>query len=73
MLNKKSIEQVKVSWKYFGPKEAIWEMLDQMQALYPSLFANWGKEVLVWCWFMLAYVFLMFSYMYVYVCICIQM
>eukprot|EP00253_Pinus_taeda_P025427 PITA_25427 len=40
MLRKRDIEQVKVQWKHFGSKEATWEMADQMQALYPSLFVS---------------------------------
>ena len=33
-------KQVKVQWKHFGPNEYTWEMVDQMRALYPSLFAG---------------------------------
>lgn len=40
MLMNRAIEQFKVQWKHFGPEEATWEMADQMQALYPSLFAS---------------------------------
>eukprot|EP00253_Pinus_taeda_P024434 PITA_24434 len=40
MLRNKAIEKVKVQWKHFGPKEATWEMVNQMRALYPSLFAS---------------------------------
>ena len=34
------IEQVKVKWNHFGPNEATWEMVHQMWAMYPSLFAS---------------------------------
>eukprot|EP00253_Pinus_taeda_P026623 PITA_26623 len=40
MLRNRAIEQVKVQWKQFGPKEATWEMADHMWALYPSLFTS---------------------------------
>jgi len=40
MLWNQAIEQVKVQWNHFGPVEAIWEMADQMWAMYPSLFAG---------------------------------
>ena len=42
-----SIEQFKVQWKHFGPKEATWDMTNQMQAMHPSLFTGGGKAVLV--------------------------
>ena len=54
MLQNREIEQVKVQWKHFRPDEAIWEIIDQMWAIYPSLFSRLGKVVLVWC---LVYVF----------------
>jgi len=38
MLQNRKIEQVKMKWKHFGHDEATWEMADQMQAMYPSLF-----------------------------------
>jgi len=40
MLRNRTIKKVKVQWKHFGPKEATWEMEDQIRALYPSLFAG---------------------------------
>jgi len=43
MLQNRAIEQVKVQWKHFGPDEATWEMVDQMQVMYPSLFVGGGK------------------------------
>eukprot|EP00253_Pinus_taeda_P012799 PITA_12799 len=47
MLRNRDIEQVKVQWKHFGLEEATWEMVDQMQTQYPSLFSDRGKIVLV--------------------------
>lgn len=38
MFLNREIEKVKVQWKHFGPREATWEMVDQIQPLYPSLF-----------------------------------
>jgi len=38
MLWNQETEKVKVQWKHFGPDEPTWEMVDQMQAMYPSLF-----------------------------------
>eukprot|EP00253_Pinus_taeda_P032485 PITA_32485 len=38
MLWNRAMEQVKVQCKHFGPDEATWEIVDQMQAMYPSLF-----------------------------------
>jgi len=35
MLQNRAIKQVKVQWKHIGPDEAIWEMADQMWAMYP--------------------------------------
>ena len=43
MLQNRAINQVKVQQKHFGPDEATWEMVDQMQAMYPSLFFGRGK------------------------------
>eukprot|EP00253_Pinus_taeda_P002882 PITA_02882 len=40
MLWNQAIKQVKVQWKHFGPDEATCEMVDQMQAMYPSLFGG---------------------------------
>ena len=34
------IKQVKVNWKHFGPNETTWEMVNQMWAMYPSLFVS---------------------------------
>ena len=34
----KTIAQVKVKWKQFGPDEATWEMQDGMKQAYPFLF-----------------------------------
>eukprot|EP00253_Pinus_taeda_P007966 PITA_07966 len=47
MLRNKSIVQVKVQLKHFGPEEATWEMVDLVWTMYPSLFASGGKVVLV--------------------------
>jgi len=58
MLGNKAIEKVKVEWKHFGPKEATWEMVDQMWGLYPSLFAVGAKNF----WFDVSYF---------YMCVCI--
>ena len=30
--------RIKVQWKHFEPKEATWEMEDQMRITYPYLF-----------------------------------
>jgi len=40
MLLNRGIEQVEVQWKKIWLNEATWEMVDQMQAMYPSLFAG---------------------------------
>ena len=40
MLWNEAIEQVKVQWKHIGPNEATWEMVEQIWAMYPSLFTN---------------------------------
>ena len=34
----RTIAQVKVQWRHFGPDEAIWEMEDAMRQAYPILF-----------------------------------
>jgi hypothetical protein len=34
----RTIAQVKVQWKHFGPDEATWEMEDAMRQAYPILF-----------------------------------
>jgi len=47
MLSNSKIEKFKVQWKHFGPKEATWEMLDQMWAMYSLLFAGGGKVILL--------------------------
>ena len=70
ILRNRAIEKVKVQWKHFGPEEAMWEMVDQMWALYPLLFVGWSKAVLVWCWYMFG---ICFANVLVYVCICIWM
>jgi hypothetical protein len=38
-LENRTIAQVKVQWKHFGPDEAMWEMEDVMRQAYPILFA----------------------------------
>eukprot|EP00253_Pinus_taeda_P032322 PITA_32322 len=38
MLQRRDITQVKVQWKYFSPKEAIWEDEKFMRRAYPELF-----------------------------------
>ena len=40
MLRNGSNEQVKVQSKKFGPNKATWEMLDEMEAMHPSLFVG---------------------------------
>jgi len=37
-IKKRTIAQVKVQWKHFGPEEATWEMEDAMKHAYPFLF-----------------------------------
>ena len=37
-LRNRTIAQVKVQWKRFGPDEATWEMEDAMKHAYPILF-----------------------------------
>ena len=44
---------VRVQWKNFGPYEAKWEMANQMQAMYPSLFAVEENQF----WYMSSYMF----------------
>jgi hypothetical protein len=36
----RTIAQVKVQWKHFGPDEATWEMEDAMRQAYPILFTS---------------------------------
>lgn len=43
MLSNWEIEQVKVQGKHFDADESTWEMVDQMQVVYPSFFSGWGK------------------------------
>jgi hypothetical protein len=38
LLGNRTIAQVKVQWKHFGPNEAMWEMEDAMRQAYPFLF-----------------------------------
>lgn len=38
MLCNREIEHVKVQWNHFGRDEVTWEMVDEMWAIYPSLF-----------------------------------
>jgi hypothetical protein len=38
LLQNRSIAQVKVQWRHFGPYEATWEMEDAMRQAYPILF-----------------------------------
>eukprot|EP00253_Pinus_taeda_P015832 PITA_15832 len=42
-LRKRSITQVKVQWKHFGPEEATWEEEEFMRKVYPTLFFE-GRE-----------------------------
>jgi len=37
-LNNRTIAQVKVQWKHFGPDEATWEMEDAMRQAFFILF-----------------------------------
>jgi hypothetical protein len=39
-LRNRTIAQVKVQWKHFGPDEATWEMEDAMKQAYPILFTS---------------------------------
>ena len=39
-LRNRTIAQVKVQWKHFGPDEATWEMEDAMRHAYPILFTS---------------------------------
>jgi hypothetical protein len=39
-LRNKTIAQVKVQWKHFGPDEATWEMEDAMKQTCPFLFTS---------------------------------
>jgi hypothetical protein len=39
-LRNRTIAQVKVQWKHFGPDEATWEMEDAMRQAYPFLFTS---------------------------------
>lgn len=57
MLRNQEIEQVKVQWKHFGLDDAIWEMVDWMLALYPSLCVGQADE---------------FWHMYVYMCMVVD-
>ena len=34
----KDIAQVKVQWKHFSPEEATWELEEDLQKSYPTLF-----------------------------------
>jgi hypothetical protein len=40
LLLNRTIAQVKVQWKHFGPDEATWEMEDAMRQAYPILFTS---------------------------------
>jgi hypothetical protein len=39
-LRNKTIAQVKVQWKHFGPDEVTWEMEDAMGQSYPFFFTS---------------------------------
>ena len=39
-LRNRTIAQVKVQWKHFGPNEATWEMEDAMKQAYLILFTS---------------------------------
>jgi hypothetical protein len=39
-LRNRTIAQVKVQWKHFGPDEATWEMGDAMKHVYPFFFTS---------------------------------
>ena len=39
-LRNRTIAEVKVQWKHFGPDEATWEMEDAMRQEYPILFTS---------------------------------
>ena len=45
-----------MQWKHFGPNKATWEMVDQMQAMYPSLFDGW-ENVFGICFGIFTYVY----------------
>ena len=38
VLRNRVIARVKVEWKHFSPEVATWELDDEMQIKYPSLF-----------------------------------
>jgi hypothetical protein len=38
VLRNRAIAQVKVQWKHFSPKEATWELEEDLQRSYPTLF-----------------------------------
>ena len=42
-LRNKEIPIVKVKWSYHSPKEATWEVEDQMRKKYPYLFSESGS------------------------------
>ena len=50
VLRTKTIQWVKVQWENYGPEEAMWELKDQMQQVYPYLFSDevclgiWGTK-----------------------------
>ena len=44
LLWNRTIGQVKVQWKHLSPKEATWEMQNNMQEAYPDLFQEHGME-----------------------------
>jgi hypothetical protein len=39
-LRNRTIAQVKVQWKHFGPYESMWEMEDSMRHAYPFVFTS---------------------------------
>ena len=49
MLQNQAIKKIKVQWKHFRLDEATWEMVDDIRAMYPSLFA--GLENVFWYMF----------------------
>ena len=38
-----------MQWEHFRPNEATWEMVDQIWAMYSSLFISGGKEIFGIC------------------------
>jgi len=46
VVNKKSIELVKVQWTCYDPKDVIWEHEENMWEEYPQLFYNFEENIM---------------------------